>query len=247
MRTDVWLFDTPNGGDVTKDLEIRDGLETSVYLSLFGGNTKDDGREKNPFNWWGNMGENNPSRVYRCEAAYLLANVPPAPKNLRRIEDAAVRDLAWVIAEAVSETVRVEATMPKLNSVRLKVYLDGIDPLEFVSRWEDRDDEALSKLVPVPVVVDNDGWDFAGTGLAGAELVFVRANGEIIRVPIDASGRWRISPYPLDLDERATIYVQTRSGLASRGVVVVGVQSLLYDGAVLYDGTQEFNGTRKWL
>lgn len=193
------------------------------------------------------MGENNPSRIYRCEAAYLLANVPPAPKNLRRIEDAATRDLAWIITESVSETVRVEASMPKLNAVRLKVYLDGIDPLEFVSRWEDRDDETLSKLVPPPVVVLNDGWDFTGTGLARADLIFVRANGDIIRVPIGADGKWKIDPYPLEHGERATIYAQTKSGMASRGVVVVGVQALLYDGAVLYDGTQEFNGIRKWL
>lgn len=247
MRTDVWLFDTADGGDVTKDLEIRDGLETSVYLSIFGGNTKDDGREKNPFNWWGNIGENNPSRIYRGEAAYLLANVPPAPKNLRRIEDAASRDLAWVIAESVSETVRVEASMPNLNRVKLKIYLEGIDPLEFVSRWEDRDDETLSKLIPPPIVTINDGWDFEGTGLAGADLVFVRQNGEIIKVPIGLDGKWKIEPYPLAHGERATIYVQTKSGLASRGVVVVGVQALLYDGAVLYDGTQEFNGIRKWL
>jgi len=38
MTKDVYLFDTPDGGDVTQDLEIRDGLENSVYLSLFGAN-----------------------------------------------------------------------------------------------------------------------------------------------------------------------------------------------------------------
>ena len=244
MNKDVYLFDTVDGGDVTRDLEIRDGLESSVYLSLFGGNVKDDGREKNPFNWWGNIGENDLSKVYRGETAHLLATVPPTPSNLRRIEDAALRDVNWIKTEKISDIIRVVAGMPKLNFVKLIVYLEGISPLEFRATWGDLTPEEDRNLVPTPSVTVNDGVELSGTGLANATLVLDRLNGEVIQVPIGKDGSWTISPYPLQPDERATIYVKTRSGLSSRGRVVIGVAPLLYDGSFNYDGSQDFDGIR---
>lgn len=245
MNRDVFIFDTADGGDITQDLAIRDGLGSSVYLSLFGGNVKDDGRETNAFNWWGNIGENNLSRLYRSETAFLLATVPPTPSNLRRIEDAAGRDLAWCITEKVSKTVRVVASMPKLNFVKLVVFLEGISPLEFRAHWGDAtDDESSQTLIPVPTVVINNGQELSGTGLSNAFLVLVRANGDESQVPIGKDVSWKFEPYPLDIGEVATIYVKTLSGLSSRGRTVIGVGALYYDGSFLYDGSQNYDGIR---
>ncbi|MEG1884844.1 MAG: hypothetical protein RR182_01050 [Alistipes sp.] len=240
MRSDVYLFDTRDGGDVTVDLEIRDGLESSIYLSLFGGNTKDDGRQTNVFNWWGNIDELIAARVYRSEAAFLLKTVPPTAQNLRRIEDAAKRDLAWVIDEDVSKTLQVQASMPQLNTVKLKIFLDGISPLEFQSFWGEREAPGISP----PVVTENTGIVLRGTGLPGAVLRIVRADESVIEVNIDADGNWSFSPYPLNEGEIATAYVVTLSGRASRGVVVVGVGALYYDGVVYYDGIYEYDGSK---
>lgn len=245
MNRDVYIFDTADGGNITPDLAIRDGLESSVYLSLFGGNVKDDGRETNAFNWWGNIGENNLSRVYRSETAFLLATVPPTPSNLRRIEDAANRDLAWCITEKVSKTVRVVASMPKLNFVKLVIFLEGISPLEFRSHWgSTSEDETSQTLVPVPTVLINDGVEISGTGLANALLILVRANGDEIQVSIGNNGAWKFEPYPLDAGEIATIFVRTLSGLESRGRTIIGVAPLYYDGSFLYDGSQNYSGIR---
>lgn len=244
MRKDVYLFDTPDGGDITPDLEIRDGLETAAYLSLFGGNVKDDGREKNPFNWWGNLSENEESKIYRGTAAYLLRTIPPTPKNLRRIEDAARNDLAWFVTEEVTKDLVVTATMPKLNHVKLSVIMEGIDPLEFRSDWGKPEDEVVSASVPAPIVTMNDGVDFRGTGLPGATLILVKEDGTVIEVPIAADGTWSISPYPLEMGEKGRLYVETRSGLKSKVVIVTGVAVLLYNGDVYYDGSQEYDGIR---
>lgn len=241
---DVYLFDTPDGGDLMQDLEIRDGLETSVYLSLFGGNVKDDGSQDNPFGWWGNVGETVDAKKYVSETAYLLINEPPTPKNLRRIEDAAVRDLTWMISEGVTETIRVQASMPALNTVKLRVFAEGIDPLEFRSSWTDKIGETPSTVVLPPTVLANDGVTLYGSGLPNATLRLTRANGDIITVPVSPLGMWEIAPYPLTNGEVVTIAIVTGSGLSSKSVVVVGVEPLLYNDAVLYDGTQTFSGLK---
>lgn len=244
MRQDVYLFDTPDGGDITPDLEIRDGLESAAYLSLFGGNVKDDGREKNPFNWWGNLSENEEQKIYRNRAAFLLRTIPPTPKNLRRIEDAARNDLAWFVDEDYTKELTITATMPKLNHVKLSVFMEGIDPLEFRSDWGKPEDETVSAAVPAPIVLINDGEIFSGTGLPGAKLILVKQDGTTIEVPIAADGTWSIEPYPLEPGERGRLFVETLSGLTSKVVIVIGVGVLLYNGDYLYDGSQDYDGIR---
>lgn len=239
---DVYLFDTHDGGEVAPDLEIRDGLETSAYLSIFGGNAQDDGSEKNPFSWWGNVGETVLARKYISETSYLLDTVAPAPKNLKRIEDAARRDLNWMISEGVSEAISVAATMPALNTVRLSIHMDGIDPIEFRSSWETRTADQLSGVVPPPVVVLNNGAILAGGGVPDAVLILTRTDGSTIATPISASGTWEIVPYPLEDGEVATLTTMVRSGISSRGTPVTGIKALLYNGNVLYDGTHTYSG-----
>lgn len=242
MNKDVYIFDTSDGGDVTLDLEIRDGLESSFYLSIFGGNSKDDGLEKNPFTWWGNIGETIQSRIYRSETAHLLRTIPPTSKNLQRIRDAANRDLAWALTEGVCKTLDIQVSMPARNNVKIVINADGISPLEFQSFWGERDEGDFSILVPPPIVTINNGMILSGTGLANADLYLVLANGSVLIVPINNAGMWTISPYPLAVGEISTAYVKTKSGLASRGSIIVGVGALYYNGSVYYDGSQDYDG-----
>lgn len=138
---DVLLFQTPDGGDiefVAGQPTMAAGLPTAVYLSLFGGNEDDDGRDSNPRAWWGNVDEPDPTRRYRSETQYLLRALAPTPANLRRIEDAAKRDLAWMLDRAAS-SVRVAASMPGFNRVRIVVTIEaeGAESrFEYVENWK---------------------------------------------------------------------------------------------------------------
>lgn len=122
--TDVLLRVTPDGGEIDVvggQVTMDDGLQTAVYLSLFGGNDEDDGTQATErLQWWGNVSEQDPSRQYRSRTQAVLRGMPAIPANLKRVEDAAVRDLDWMMVD-VAETLVVTATMPGRNRVRVRV------------------------------------------------------------------------------------------------------------------------------
>ena len=88
QQGDVSLRQTDDGGEITVVngvVEMSGGLETAVYLSLFGGNEDDDGRADNPQTWWGNLAENEPERQYRSETQHLLQALPATTGTLIRV------------------------------------------------------------------------------------------------------------------------------------------------------------------
>jgi phage gp46-like protein len=125
--TDVLLGQTDDGGDIRAEaglLLMSDGLEGAAYLSLFGGNEDDAGdaassREQ----WWGNLDEVEPTRTYRSETQHLLQSLPAVPSNLRRVEQAAARDLAWMLTSGVAKSINVSASIPAVNRVRLEITI----------------------------------------------------------------------------------------------------------------------------
>lgn len=141
QQGDVLLYQTNDDGDINVDggiVAMSGGLETAAYLSLFGGNEQDDGRKDNPLQWWGNLGE-DPERQYRSETQYLLRSVPAIPANLRRIEEAAVRDLGWFVSSGAATSVSAAASMPGLNKVRLAVTIEANGQpavIEFIENWK---------------------------------------------------------------------------------------------------------------
>jgi len=139
---DVSIFQTDDGGDIQVIdgvVVLGGGLATSVYLSLFGGNEDDDGRRDNPRSWWGNIDEVNPARQYRSETQNLLQGLPATSGNLRRLEDAASRDLAWLIQGDVASSVDVVARIPGINRIKLTIDIEanGLESsFEFVENWK---------------------------------------------------------------------------------------------------------------
>ena len=124
--TDVLLRQTNDGGDVTIEnglLLMSEGLEPSAYLSLFGGNEDDPAATDTAQQWWGNLLEDEPERSYRSETQFLVASLPAVLFNLRRIEQAAARDLQWMIDTGVAQSVSVEATIPTVNRVRVGLVI----------------------------------------------------------------------------------------------------------------------------
>jgi phage gp46-like protein len=121
--TDVRLFHTADGGEIelARGSTMADGLETAVYLSLFGGNERDSGLSADDhLQWWGNLSELDQQRQYRSETQHLLRSLPAIPANLRRIEDALTRDLGWLTADIATKVTAV-ATIPRLNSIAIDV------------------------------------------------------------------------------------------------------------------------------
>jgi len=141
QQGDVLLFQTNDDGDINVTggvVELSGGLQTTAYLSLFGGNEDDEGGSDEALTWWANIDELEPSRQYRSETQNALQALVAIPANLRRIEDAANRDLAWMIEQKVASNISVEATMPGLNKIKLTIDIDGDLTIEFVENWKAR-------------------------------------------------------------------------------------------------------------
>ncbi|BAV81062.1 hypothetical protein [Vibrio phage CKB-S1] len=123
---DVWLYQTTDDGNVLPqegDLYRTDGLETAVYLSLYGGNPEDNGSTGNRQAWWGNQGLEDPAQAMTSRFQNLVEGIALSSGNLLRIEDAAAQDLAWL--EDLGFTVRVSSRLTKLNRLELTVNIDG--------------------------------------------------------------------------------------------------------------------------
>jgi len=138
---DVLLYQTNDGGEVDVVegfMRMSGGLETAAYLSLFGGNQNDDGRADAEAQWWGNLTETESEKQYRGETQYLLDTIAAIPANLRRLEDAARRDLAWFVSSGAATSIEIAATMPGLNKVMLSVsiiYDERETSVQFLENW----------------------------------------------------------------------------------------------------------------
>ena len=137
--SDVLLAQESDGGEICIEgglVVLIDGFETAAYLSLFGGNEDDDGRDDNPLSWWGNIDETDPSRIYVSETQHLIDILPPTSSNLLRLEDAATRDLQWFLDVNAAIEVLVEVSIPRLNSVRFVITINGDETVEFIENWK---------------------------------------------------------------------------------------------------------------
>ena len=142
QQGDVLLFQTNDGGDinvVNGTVEMSGGLESAAYLCLFGGNEQDDGSQNNVNQWWGNWGELQ-ERQQRSETQHLLRSIPSVTANLRRIEEAAKRDLERLVSVGVATEISVAASMPGLNRVSIAVAINAINgtgtTITFIENWQ---------------------------------------------------------------------------------------------------------------
>lgn len=142
QQGDVSLFQTSDGGDISVAngiVAMTGGLSTAVYLALFGGNEDDSGLKNDPRNWWGNLDETQPARRHRSETQHLIFSLPPTSANLLRIEDAAKRDLRFLLTEKIASSADVSASIPALGRLRLHIAVtaDGVESLfTFTENWK---------------------------------------------------------------------------------------------------------------
>lgn len=125
---DILLQQTLDDGDVlyrNGDLAYDFTYRTAVYLSLFGGNREDSGAQNSNKQFWGNYLSDNDK--YISETQYLLQDMPLIPSNLRLFEDAAQRDMQWLLDDNLCDSITVNATIPAVNTVLLIVTIDGLE------------------------------------------------------------------------------------------------------------------------
>lgn len=128
---DVKLFNTDDGGDidVTYDtagyfnVTLSAGLETAVYLSLFGGS-----------NWWGNIGE-QPARQYNSKTEAILSGYPMTTGNLLRLEEAIRADLQWMTATGAATSVDASASIIDANRVQIDISVNAEDNITYILNW----------------------------------------------------------------------------------------------------------------
>ena len=139
---DVLLFQTVDDGDITVTdgiTQLTGGFNTAFYLSLFGGNFEDDGAQDSPFTWWGNRLENEPDGKYVSRTQNLLRGLPATSGNLRRVEEAARRDLQWFLDTGIATSVEVEASIPEYGRVTIEggIFVQGeFIPFKFTENWK---------------------------------------------------------------------------------------------------------------
>lgn len=126
--TDVLMVDTLDGGDIQipvgSDVVMTSGLETSVYLSLFGGNEEDDGSDAtSSLQWWANFAEPDPARRMRGRLQALIRARALTSALLREISEAARADLEWMTV-ALVDAVRVSSSIVAPRRVEITIELD---------------------------------------------------------------------------------------------------------------------------
>ena len=128
QQGDVKLYQTNNDGEIDIKngiVTMSSGIETTVYLSLFGGNENDDGSSQSNLFWWGNLTESSLiARQYRSKTQYLLRSLPFSTANLLNLEDGIKGDLAWMLEKQLISSL--EITLQVLYINELKIILDII-------------------------------------------------------------------------------------------------------------------------
>ena len=138
---DVLLFQTDAGGDIIVErglAQMTEGFETAAYLSLFGGNEIEAGA-KDILDWWGNLEETDPDKRYISETQYLLHTVPANSASLLRLEEAARRDLDWLLSSNIASSVVVLASIPEINKLDISIAIEAegeITNFTFTENWK---------------------------------------------------------------------------------------------------------------
>lgn len=143
QQGDVLLFQTNDDGEINVEdgiVEMSGGLETAAYLSLFGGNEQDDGREQNALGWWGNLDELASERQYVSETQYLLRSLPLSTGNLLQLKGAVERDLEWMLEQNIASSITVDVSIPAVNKIQIDIKVEAFgqeSEFTFVQNWKD--------------------------------------------------------------------------------------------------------------
>lgn len=139
--SDVKLIQSLDDGEIIVEagvVELSSGLETAVYISLFGGDERDDGSQDNNSKWWGNLLDDDTAFHCTSKTQNLLRSLAPIPANLRRIEQSVEIDLKWLLEKKVASSVDVSASFSGLGRIKITISVkaEGDEQrFEFTENW----------------------------------------------------------------------------------------------------------------
>jgi phage gp46-like protein len=121
----------PFAGDlriVANDLEIDDGLETAVVLSLFTDRRANDGdalptASSDRRGWWGDAAPAVTDDQFGSRL-WLLGREKQEPAVLERAKTYAEEALAWLVTDGVAQTVTVTAEFTTTGMLGLLILID---------------------------------------------------------------------------------------------------------------------------
>ena len=125
-----------NGADGGGNIVIEDGLvkdcrnfSTAVYLSLFGGNARDEAGRDNE-TWWGNLIPGTKRNERIVSSFYAIASGSPLnSNNIKKAAAAAKDDLSWMTEEGVADEIdaSIYATGAKQVQLTVRISKKGTD------------------------------------------------------------------------------------------------------------------------
>ncbi len=136
-----------NGADGSGNIVIEDGLvkdcrnfSTAVYLSLFGGNARDEAGRDNE-TWWGNLISGTKKNEKLVSSFYaIVSGLPINSNNIKRAASAAKDDLSWMIEEGIADEIEtsIYAMSAKQVQLTVRVSKSGNDILKdtFGFQWQ---------------------------------------------------------------------------------------------------------------
>lgn len=126
---DVLLYQTPDGGNINVEdgiVQMTQGLETAVYLSLF-----------SPDDWYGNDTTDNESEKLHSETELIISKKPQTSKNYQLLVQAIESDLKW-LTESLANNVTASVSSDTLNRVNIDVTIEqdsGSTNLTYTVPW----------------------------------------------------------------------------------------------------------------
>lgn len=130
---DVFLKLTEDGGElkIENELVMSDkGFNTSVLISLFGGNVEDSGKVENRTSWWGNYTpEADSSNKIQSRFQAVTNGNPLTVASAKEAVNAAKLDLAWIIDNGIADDIDITARITGVKRLELDITLikDGTD------------------------------------------------------------------------------------------------------------------------
>jgi len=127
--TDIALYQTNDGGDILlrgSDMVTTSTVDNMIFMALFGGN-----------DFWGNtMIDEGNGVTFNSLTEKTLNEVTLNSSGRIKIQEAVIKDLAFLKQEYPTTTISVSVSIENANRVGININFDGED---FYYQWQPND------------------------------------------------------------------------------------------------------------
>lgn len=132
---DLGLFNNRTHGEIFSENgepKMEQGLETSVFISLFSGPTND---------FWGNQLSNDTDEHYGGEFEELAEALDATVQNALILQEAILNDLEWMKNKVIASNIEVSSSIENGDIINFAVIItrpDGTveEPIKFSNNWD---------------------------------------------------------------------------------------------------------------